>query len=289
VERVGVLVHPTRPVADAIELLERWTAERGFELVQVPSGEQPKVAPAGEVDACDLIVAVGGDGTILKALHASAGSRTPVMGVAYGSLGALTSVPTSDLRAGLERYAVGDWHGRQLPALAVHAESARVASAINDVVLARGSGTQLMLDVCVDGELYARVAGDGVVIATPLGSSAYSMAGGGSLLTAGTNAFLLTPLAMHGGCAPPLVVGESAEVALEVHPGHTGFYVDVDGFRVTSEAERYAIRREQDYATLVTFEDSVTGLSRLRERGLISDSPRVLGRQRRERDVELAK
>ena len=68
-DRLGLLVHPTRPVQDGVETLKRWTFERDLQLVQIQSGEQPVVAPAGEVTACDLIVALGGDGTILKALH----------------------------------------------------------------------------------------------------------------------------------------------------------------------------------------------------------------------------
>jgi NAD+ kinase len=280
-ERVGVLVHPTRRVQEALEVLERWTLERGLGLVQIPSGEQPPVAPPGEVSACDLIVALGGDGTILKALHASARTRTPVLGVAYGSLGALTAVPTSALRAGLDRFAAGDWHARHLPALSVGAADAHLASAINDLVLTRGGGTQLVLEVCVDGELYVRLAGDGIVVATPLGSSAYSMAAGGSLLVAGANAFVCTPLAMHGGCAPPLVVADGGEVTLGVHPGRGGFYLHIDGFRVETEAQRFAVRSENGYATLVALDDSGTGLPALRERGLISDSPRVIGREHR--------
>jgi NAD+ kinase len=271
-ERVGVLVHPTRPVQDAVEVLETWTAERGLELVQVPAGEQPSVAPPGEVSACDLITALGGDGTILKALHAAARTATPVLGVAYGSLGALT---------GLNRFAAGDWRALRLPALAIGGAHAHLASAINDLVLARGGGTQLVLDVCVDGELYVRLAGDGIVVATPLGSSAYSMAAGGSLLAAGTNAFVCTPLAMHGGCAPPLVVADDRVVTLELHPGHGGFYLDIDGFRVETEAHRFAVSSEHGYATLVALDDSRTGLPGLRERGLISDSPRVIGRDHR--------
>src|SRR3982074_1142611 len=107
-ERVGVLVHPTRPVHDALEGLKSWTAERGLELVQIPAGEQPPVAPPGEVSACDLVDALGGGRTVLKALHAAARTRTPVIGVAYGSLGALTTVPQDDLREGLDRFEAGD-------------------------------------------------------------------------------------------------------------------------------------------------------------------------------------
>jgi NAD+ kinase len=279
-ERVGVVVHPKRPVLEGLEVVERWTRDRGIQLVQLATGEQPAVAPAGEVGGGDLIVALGGDGTILKALHASARAKAPVLGVSYGSLGALTTVPAVELRAGLDRFAAGDWRPRALPALAVTVSGTRAASAINDLVIARGRGTQLILDVCADGELYVRIAGDGVVVATPLGSSAYSMAAGGSLLAEGADAFLCTPLAMHGGCAPPLAVSGETVVTIEVHPGHSGFYVDVDGFPVDTEGHRFRVAREPAYATLVALDDARAGFTRLRARGLVSDSPRVIGQDR---------
>ncbi|MGZ6623684.1 MAG: hypothetical protein ACXVHQ_37770 [Solirubrobacteraceae bacterium] len=84
-KRVGVVLHPTRNVLDAVEALKRWTVERGLELVQVPAGEQPQVAPPGEVSACDLVVALGGDGTILKALDVSARTRTRYWGSRTGA------------------------------------------------------------------------------------------------------------------------------------------------------------------------------------------------------------
>lgn len=281
-ERVGVLVHPTRSVQNAVEILQRWTEDRGLRLVQIPSGEQPPVAPSGEVSACDLVIALGGDGTMLRALHAAARTGTPVLGVACGSLGVLTTVPEDDLRAALDRVAAGDWLARHLPALDVGVGGAHVARAINDLVLARRGGTQLVVDLCVDGELYVRMAGDGIVVATPVGSSAYSMAAGGSLLAAGTNAFVCTPLAMHGGCAPPLVVPDDREVTIEIHPGHGGFDLGVDGFRVETEAPRFLVSSEHAYATLVVLDGSRSGLPWLRERGLISDSPRVVARGNQE-------
>lgn len=287
-KRVGLVVHPTRPVPDAVEVVEGWTMEHGLELVQVPIGRQPRVAPDGAVSACDLIVALGGDGTILKALHASAGTRTPVLGVAYGSLGALTAVPTAELRAALDRFAIGETRLRELPALVIGAGEDQIASAINDMVVARGRGTQLLLDLYVDGELYARLAGDGVVLATPLGSSAYSMAAGGSLLAAEADVFVCTPLAMHGGCAPPLVVAGGGEVTLEVHPGHSGFYVEVDGFALQTQAQEFAITRTSLYARLVAADDFRTNFPHLRARRLISDSPRVVRHGERDAQTETA-
>jgi NAD+ kinase len=279
-ERVGVLVHPHRPVHHAVEILQSWTQGRGLDLVQLPVGDQPPVAAPGEVGACDLVVALGGDGTVLKALHAAATTQTPVLGVAYGSLGALTTIAEGKLGEALARFEAGDWVGRQLPALAVATDEGDIAWAINDLVLVRRGATQLALDIRVDGELYVRLAGDGIVIATALGSSAYSMAAGGSLLLAGTNAFLCTPLSMHGGSAPPLVVPNDRVVALEVHPGHGGFEVDVDGFRVETQSQTFSLSSSHAYATLAVVSDRRVGLTGLRERGLISDSPRVVARDR---------
>jgi NAD+ kinase len=279
-ECVGVIVHPTRPVRDALEVLKRWTQDRGLRLVQIRTGEQPWVAQPGEVTACDLITALGGDGTVLKALQAAGETQTPVLGVACGSLGALTTVTENELRTGLDRFAAGEWLARNLPALALAAEGRQLARAINDLVLARRGSTQLVVDVSVDQELYVRLAGDGIVVATPLGSSAYSMAGGGPLLAAGTNAFVCTPLAMHGGCAPPLVVPDNRAVRLEIHPGHGGFDLEIDGFRLDTEAQRFSVRSQYACATLVALDDSRSGLPWLRERGLISDSPRVAARER---------
>jgi NAD+ kinase len=282
-ERVGVVVHPTRPVTDALEVLREWVEGQGLELVQIKAGRQPEVARPGLVASCDLIAALGGDGTVLKALHAAHDTGTPVLGVAYGSLGALSAVPQSELRSGLERFAAGDWSAQRLPALQVSSAAGSLAWAINDVVVLRGGGTQLIADVYVAEELYARVAGDGVAMATPLGSSAYSMAAGGAVLAIDASAFICTPLAMHGGCAPPLVVSERQKLTIQINQSHGGFEVDVDGFRLPTESDRFEVACAGAYATLVGLDGSCGGLTRLRERGLIADSPRVVGEEIRVR------
>ena len=147
----------------------------------------------------------------------------------------------------------------------------------------RGAG-QLVADVVVDDELYARVAGDGLVVATALGSSAYSMAAGGPVLAAGTAAFVCTPLAMHGGSAPPLVVPGDAVVTVDVHPGFAGFDVEVDGREREGRERRFrlALHPRQAHAGDVRRRPG-RGLAGLRKRRLITDSPRVLARDARAR------
>ena len=89
-------------------------------------------------------------------------------------------------------------------------------------------------------------------------------------------------------CARPLVVADDREVTLEVQPAHGGFCLDIDGFRVETEAQMFTVSSEHAYATLVVLDDSRTGLPGLRERGLISDSPRVIGRDHRALHAERA-
>src|SRR4051794_25157918 len=150
------------------------------------------VAPLGEVDACDLVVAVGGDGTVLTALRSAAEHGTPVLGVACGSLGALSAVTAPDVQEALDRFEAGEWSRRSVQVLEAFVGDERVAWSINDFVLVRRSMGQLIVDVVVGDELYVRMAGDGVIVATALGSSAYSMAAGGPLLVDGTDALLVT-------------------------------------------------------------------------------------------------
>ena len=282
-DRIALVVHPTRPIDDALETLRRWASEHGIGLVQLPPTGQTmrECAPIAEPAAGDLIVALGGDGTVLKGLRASAALRVPVLGVACGSLGALSALPAGELPSGLDRLHTGDWSHRSLPALAIGAAGAEDEWAVNDFVVFRGGAGQLAADVTVDGELYVRTAGDGLIVATALGSTAYSMAAGGPILAAGAAAFLCTPLAMHGGCAPPLVVPASATVDVDVHPGYGGCKVEVDGDARTLEGTSFRFTLHPDRLTLVAFGPMGHGLEALRRRGLIADSPRILARGHR--------
>ena len=281
--RVALVVHPTRPIDAALETVQRWARDEGLDTFQVPGREsrQRHVSPPGTLGSGDLVVALGGDGTVLSALHVAAHVNAPVLGVACGSLGALTAVAGDRLGQALERVGAGDWTARGLPALAVDPVDAPGDWAINDfVVVRRGSG-QVVADVWVDDELYVRVAGDGLIVATALGSSAYSMAAGGPLLVSGTPAVVCTPLAMHGGSAPPLVVPATSTLRVRVHPGFAGFNIEIDGHAASLESLDYHLSLHEEKVTLVSFDDPGLGIAGLRKRRLITDSPRVLARDDR--------
>jgi NAD+ kinase len=281
-DRIGLVVHPRRAIEGALETIREWAAANGTELFQIRSdGVQREVAPAGDPASCDLIIALGGDGTALVALHASAASRRPVLGIACGSLGALTSTTAGEIDEALDLVSRGEWQPRDLAGLAVTSEDGAELVALNDLVVVRRGAGQIAVAIEVDGELFARFAGDGVVIATPLGSSAYTLAAGGPVIAPGSGAFVITPLAPHGGCCPPLVADADSDVRLEIEPGWGGARIENDGQVSALESRILSVRWREAYARLVTLGGEESFLAGLRRRKIILDSPRILARDHR--------
>jgi NAD+ kinase len=280
--RIGLVVHPTRPVEGALLELRAWAQRSGADLVQVRAFcRQKQVAEQGDPADCGLIVAIGGDGTTLAAIHAGMQGGRPVLGVACGSLGVLTSVAPSDLQRALDRFTAGDWKPRSLPGLDGVRDRGEPVVAVNDIVVVRAGEGQIRVRVLVDGTLYARVAGDGCVVSTPLGSSAYGLSAGGPLLAPGTNAFAFTPLYAHGGVCPPLVVAGESELQLITAPGYGGARLEVDGQPIGAQAEELTVRLRPAVATVVAFDDQEQFVTGLRRRQIIADSPRFLAEDAR--------
>lgn len=276
---IGLVVHPKRDLDRALAAIQEWADGRGIRVGQVlVDGVDRRVADAIEPGDCDLIAAVGGDGTALAALHAGAASSRPVLGVACGSIGALTSIHADEVEHALGRVAEGDWIPRDLPALFVNDEWI----ALNDLAVVRDGNGQIVTEIQVDGQIYAAVAGDGVIVATPIGSSAYTMAAGGPLLTPTCDNFAITPLASHGGSVPPLILAGDNELTLDVEPGFGGMRLEVDGKRTDCTATVLTIRRHSRYATLVSLEGGEAMIAGLRKRELVLDSPRAKLRELRE-------
>ena len=280
--RIGLVVHPRREIDTALEHARAWARANDAQLTQIPvSGQERVVADAGEVAACDLVLAVGGDGTTLHALHAAAAVNRPVLGVACGSLGALTAVVAEGLDEALDRVAAGEWSPRRLPGLQVMRDGARDRVAINDVVVVRRGASQVIVEIYVDGQVYVRYAGDGLVVATPAGSSAYTLAAGGPILAERSDGIVLTPLAPHGGCCPPLVASSASALRIVVEHGYGGARLEFDGQPDDDLPAELRVARVEDYATLVGLGDAEPLLAGLRRRRILIDSPRVLARDDR--------
>jgi NAD+ kinase len=279
---VGLVVHPRRDIEPALHTVMEWASKHGMNVGQVRiQGQSRTVADPVDVASCDLVIALGGDGTALAALHAAAPVSRPVLGIACGSIGVLTSVHSGELEWALEQVVAGDWIPQRLPGLDVGCGGGELAVAINDVAVVRNGAGQVIIAITVDDELYARTAGDGLVVSTPLGSTAYTMAAGGPIVLPQVPSIVLTPLARHGGASPPLVVGPDSRVSLVIESGYGGSRIEVDGQLLAERALDATVSLKSEYATMVTLAGEESLLAGLRRRALVTDSPRVLVRDQR--------
>ncbi|MBV9537157.1 MAG: NAD(+)/NADH kinase [Solirubrobacterales bacterium] len=280
--RIGLVVHPTRAIDEPLGQLREWADVHDAELLQVPAScQQQPVAEAGDADDCDLLVSIGGDGTALAAIRAGAVAARPVLATACGSLGILTSVAASDVAGAIERFSRGDWVPWSLPALEATPDSGPRLFAVNDIVIVRAGAGQIRLLAEVDGNVFARIAVDGCVVSTAVGSGAYALAARGPLLAPDLEALLITPLPAHGGSCPPLVVSAASAVRLHPMPGHNEARLEVDGQATAELAGPLTIKFRAAVATVVNFPDQEPLLSVLRQRQLITDSPRLLAEDAR--------
>jgi NAD+ kinase len=277
VDCIGVVVHPSRNIDVPLDRLRSWAAAHSVTVAQIAvPGQDRTVADAGDVGDCDLIVSIGGDGTMLAAIRAAVAVDLPVLGVSCGSLGVLTAVGSDALPAALDRFREDHWTPRALPALTVARSDGPDLFALNDVSIVRNGIGQVRVTSRVDGVLFSRLAGDGCIVSTALGSSAYSLAAGGPLLAPGTEAFVLTPLPAHGGSRQALIVAAASELALELTAGRGGARMEIDGQVAGSDPHDLTIRLRPGVATLVAFADQEPVFTALRRRGIIADSPRIV-------------
>jgi NAD+ kinase len=280
--QVGLVVHPRRRLDEALETVREWSRRHDVSLGQVEvAGQNRRVADPISAADCDLVMALGGDGTALAALHAAASVSRPVLGIACGSIGALSSVAVDDLAWALDEVRAGRWAPVALAGLEASSEGRVLTVALNDFVVSRAGGGQVVVAISADGVLYARVAGDGVVVATPHGSSAYSMAAGGPVLAPGADGFVATALAAHGASCPPLVLAPESCLVLTIEAGYGGLRFELDGQPSELKAERVELRLRRGYATRVELAGEEPPLTGLRRRGLVHDSPRVKIREGR--------
>jgi NAD+ kinase len=202
-------------IGRAVERLQAVAAAASVELL-VPEDEAEKhgLTAAADLTEADIAVVLGGDGTMLRALRRFLGTSVPTIGVNFGSVGFLTSIPADDLEQGLARVFRGEYELVELPTLEAHAGEAQT-DAINDVVGTSSSlGRMVELQWSVGGQDLGELRCDGLVCATPSGSTAYNLSNGGPVLVWGIDALTVTFIAPHSLKARSLVVPRGSEVVI---------------------------------------------------------------------------
>ena len=150
---------------------------------------------------CDVLLVLGGDGTILRVVREIDGARTPVLGINAGRLGFLTAISSTDLPQALQRLWAGSFfeEKRSLIEATGTIKGRNIClRALNDIVISRGTASRLIeLDVCVNGEALTSYRSDGLIISSPTGSTAYSLSAGGAIVSPDAEVFAMTPICPH--------------------------------------------------------------------------------------------
>jgi NAD+ kinase len=219
VERVAIVAHGRIDVGEAIERVRNVTAASGASVVDEPADAQ-------------LVVAVGGDGTLLRTLAHLLGRHVPVIGVNFGRVGFLASITPESLERDLARVFAGEYRIVPLPTLEARLDG-RAQVAVNDVVATSATlGRMVELGWAVGGEDLGTVPCDGMICCTPSGSTAYNLSNGGPVLVRGLDALAITFIAPHSLDARPMVVPRGAPVTVRNETADVPVAVLADGHRV---------------------------------------------------------
>lgn len=210
------------------------------------------------VDASEIILSFGGDGTLLNTARMVGDRGVPILGINYGQLGFLANVEASDLEVALNRIENGDFLIDNRLVLAACVDDEKERWALNDVTLQRSGDTGLMtIHVEVDGRLLNTYWADGLIVSTPTGSTAYSLALGGPIMAPGCGSILITPVAPHTLTVRPIVLPDTARIRLWVSGQRRRYVVTVDGEPALFENESVTVRiaKAAHSVRLIQFEE----------------------------------
>jgi NAD+ kinase len=237
----AIISRPARPeVARTFPELLAWLHGHGYRVIVDPetakysNGQEEVLRSDMSSRPLDLVVVLGGDGTLLSAVRATAATDAPLLGVNLGSLGFLTDVPLSSLFSMLDAIAQGHTpvERRSLMQCDLLRGEAILGSyiAFNDVVVNKTALARLNnYDLFVDKIFVSSYRADGMIVATPTGSTAYSLSAGGPVVMPTVNAFVITPVAPHSLTHRPLVVPDSAVVEILLRSDEEVAYLSLDG------------------------------------------------------------
>jgi NAD+ kinase len=262
--RVGVVGHQgygglSEVLATLRRLAPTLDVRLSYEAELLPvAGDSPARIMPGEVDA---MLTLGGDGTLLRAARLVDERAVPILGVNLGRLGFLTCCPASQLEEALRRLASGDYVAESRMTLDARVSDAAGTErqrwrALNDVVLHKGGFARVVaVRVEADGETVGHFSADGVVLATPTGSTAYNLSAGGPVVVPTLETILLTPVSAHTLALRPLVLPATSQVTLRANDGPDELLVTVDGQVgcTFSAGDSLVVRRSASPVSIVRF------------------------------------
>ncbi len=262
---IGVCLKPDEPqLGEIVRRLEAWLVERGHEVLLGKEAALATGAPGLQrhelAEKVDLVIVLGGDGTLLAVARAIGNRAVPILGVNLGALGYLAEISQDEMFPVLEEVLAGRFHTEPRMRLDVElhreGEPPRRYLALNDVVVTKTALSRLVdLETRADGVLVTTYHADGLIVATPTGCSAYSLSAGGPLVVPGFEAIVLTPICPHTLTQRPLVLPPTCDLEIVVRDTRGGdVQLTVDG-QVgceVHEGDRVRVRRSPQPVLLLT-------------------------------------
>lgn len=239
-KRIGLIANTVKPGAEElIHSLRGEFARHSIEIVLEAKtaaliGEYSDLRACDLAQRCDLFVVLGGDGTILQALHELGECTRPIFGINLGTLGFLTSVGSAAYLHAVETIVSGRYQLSERTLLRVQVlrgdQVIFSRSALNDAVISRGQLSRLIrLDVRVSGASLTEYNADGLIVSTPTGSTAYSLSAGGPVLAPDSGVFVITPICPHVLTNRSVIVSDQSRIEITPAPGQGGVFLNVDG------------------------------------------------------------
>ena len=261
-KRIGIAINPTKDKNDEILNMVKTKFLENFDLEGIFVFNSFEASSQNFIDKLDLIVVLGGDGTLLNvAREVSKKSSIPIFGINIGNLGFLSSTEISDIDLAIkklknEEYIVDD---RMLLECKIGKDNNKsIDNALNDIVVARGTLSRMVkFEVYVDGKLYSTFKGDGLIVATPTGSTAYSFSAGGPFIYPNLDLITLTPICPHTKAMQTIVLSGSSNIEIIPENGEEEMYLTVDGQKATKIEQRTSINicRAKKHVGVVLFKD----------------------------------
>jgi NAD+ kinase len=242
--------------------LSHYLKEKGIEIPieQIDSSPSLDISSLRQtLQLCDFLVSIGGDGSILTLAHRIGIPLPPLIGVNLGSLGFLADIPIYDLFGGFDAICRGAYHISERIVIEGSVSEKVKNFAINEIAVHRGVHPNLVdLAIHVDGQFVNTFSADGMIVATPCGSTAYSLAAGGPIVTPSLSALILTPICPHTISNRPIVVKPKESISIELWHGAESVDIAFDGQVPTPLhlGETLEIRISQKTFSLVTLASS---------------------------------
>lgn len=246
-----VVNHAREDAMESARRLEDWLDERGVDVAWAHDKRRFPLA-VDSADGCDLVVSLGGDGTLLRAARIVGYAGVPVLGISYGHLGFLTAAGPEDLMVTVRDALAGELHVSRRATLDVECEFERPdgstyprhSFALNDFALSRGgAGDMVEFDVSVSGKHIDRLRGDGFVVSTATGSTGYALAAGGPIVTPEFTGMVCVPIAPHTIMARAFLTSPSDVVEIEMSPERPAMrHFFADGQPVRREKDSVGVR-----------------------------------------------